>query len=700
MASANVPARRRRGDRNLFSSSDDTAMLNQLRATHAPDGRDIDVKPLLRIIEDILDRASPPVQGVQADMDALDDKTFQVGYGDIVELLAYTINRISCEISCKCSGGGDAHTTTMAIFNMVTNYSWDAKVVLALAAFAVYYGEFWLVAQLFQTNSLAKSVAILKQVPEIMERSEALKPKHEAITNLIRAMVNVTKCIVEFNELPQQYINPDTPAYESADALIPTAAYWIIRSIVACASQIIGLISMSHEYLYSTTEAWELSSLAHKVSNIYEHLRRQLELCYQHINEKKHIEAYQMLIRLFETSHIDNMKILRALIYAKDDQLPLFDGTSKKRASLDVLRRKNVLLLVSDLDLSHEELSILDQMYQESRQHPTRTESQYEVVWLPVVDRSTPWTEQKQQQFDILQSMMPWYSVYHPSLLDPAVIRYTKEVWHFNKKPLLVVLDPQGRVANPNALYMMWIWGSMAFPFTSAREEALWRDETWRVELLADAVEPMIFQWMQEGKYICLYGGEDIDWIQKFTTTMHLVAQEAGIPLEMLYVGKSNLKEKVRKNNAVIAAQGLSNILPDVTLVWYFWVRLESMWHSKLQNGRSVENDPIMQEIVTMLSYDASDQGWAVISRGSAEMAKAKGDILLTCLNEFDKWKDDVELKGFVKALIDNLQKLHTPHHCNRLILPGTTGSVPEKVVCAECGRQMEKFIMYRCCTD
>lgn len=693
-----------RGDRHLFSSSDDNAMLNQLRATHAPDGRDIDVKPLLHIIEDIFHRAAPAIpgaiQGAQAHMDSLDDKTFQAGYSDMIELLAYTINKISCEISCKCSGSGDAHASAMVIFNMATNYAWDAKAVLALAAFAVYYGEFWLVAQLYMTNSLAKSVAILKQIPEIMEHSDSLKPKYEAIANLITAMINVTKCIVEFKELPSQYITPDTPAYESANALIPTAAYWIVRSIIACTSQITGLINMSHEYISSTTEAWELSSLAHKVSNIYEHLRKQLDLCYKHINEKKHIEAYQMLVRLFETPHLDNMKILRVLIYSKDDQPPLFDGSTKKRVNVDVLRRKNVLLLVSDLDLSHEELSILDQMYQESRQHPTRMESQYEVVWLPVVDVSTPWTEQRQQQFEALQAMMPWYTVYHPSLLDPAVIRYIKEVWHFNKKPLLVVLDPQGRVANPNALHMMWIWGSMAFPFTSAREEALWREETWRIELLADAIEPMLFQWMQEGKYICLYGGEDMDWIQRFTTTAQAVAQAARIPLEMLYVGKSNLKEKVRKNNNAITDQRLSHVLPDVTLVWYFWVRLESMWHSKMQHGRSVENDPIMQEIVTMLSFDASDQGWAVISRGSAEMAKAKGDILLTCFNEFNNWKQDIELKGFVPALIEYLLKLHTPHHCNRLILPGTTGSIPEKVVCAECGRAMEKFIMYRCCTD
>lgn len=155
-----------------------------------------------------------------------------------------------------------------------------------------------------------------------------------------------------------------------------------------------------------------------------------------------------------------------------------------------------MLLLISDLDLSQVELSILDQMYRESRQNPDRPESQYEVVWLPIVDRTIPFTEQKQKQFEAIQNSMPWYSVYHPSLLEPAVIKYIKDVWRFTKKPLLVVLDPQGKVVNHNALHMMWIWGSLAFPFTSLREEALWKEETWRIELLADSIEPNIFNWV------------------------------------------------------------------------------------------------------------------------------------------------------------------------------------------------------------
>lgn len=104
--------------------------------------------------------------------------------------------------------------------------------------------------------------------------------------------------------------------------------------------------------------------MAHKLKNISEHLQKQIDLCYQHIgrntlrklespslhielilhivherigfvnfdaDEKRHIETYQNLRYLFETTHIDNMKILKALIYPKDDILPLVDGSTKRR---------------------------------------------------------------------------------------------------------------------------------------------------------------------------------------------------------------------------------------------------------------------------------------------------------------------------------------------------------------------------------
>ena len=135
----------------------------------------------------------------------------------------------------------------MVLLNTLSSFSWDAKVVLTLAAFAVNFGEFWLIFQLCTTNSLAKSVALLKQLPDILEFSQTLKPHFDALNKLVKAMMDVTKCIVEFTGLPSQYISIDVPPMSSAMAHIPTAAYWTIRSVVACAAQITSLVGLRHE---------------------------------------------------------------------------------------------------------------------------------------------------------------------------------------------------------------------------------------------------------------------------------------------------------------------------------------------------------------------------------------------------------------------------------------------------------------------
>ncbi|KAG5537019.1 hypothetical protein RHGRI_024455 [Rhododendron griersonianum] len=689
-----------KSDRRMsFSASDDSTMMKQIQSTHSPDGREVDVKPILHVIEDVLHRANPSIESVisatHEPADAFVEKTAAAGFDDMLEALTYIINKISCELACKCSGGADAHSTTMAIFNNLSNYSWDAKVVISLAAFAVYYGDFWLIAQLSTTNPLAKSVSLLKQLPDIIEHAGSLKSRFETINNLVKAILNVTKRIVEFKELPPQYISHETPPMTTAMAHIPTAAYWTIRSMVACSSQITSLLGMSYEHITSTTEAWELSSLAHKLTNIQDHLNSQLAICHQHIDEKRHAETFLGLSRLFEMAHVDNMRILKALIYQKDDILPLLDGTTRTRVSIEVLKRKTVVLLISDLDIFDDEVNILAQFHQETK---TRSGLHYEIVWIPVVD--LPLSKENKQRFEQLQAMMPWYMVAHPSLLEPAVIRYMKEVWHFSKKLILVVLDPQGKVVCNNALHMVMIWGNSAYPFNTAKEESLWKAETWKIELLVDDIDSAILNWIPQGIYICLYGGEDIEWIRKFTAAAKDVAKTAGITMEMVYVGKSKSKERIKKITSTITAEKLGHCWPDPIFIWYFWTRLESMWYSKTQHGKTPENDRILQEVLTLLSFDGSDQGWAIICKGSTEMARANGDTILTSFKEFDLWAEEARQKGFVPALNEKLHLLHTPQHCNRLILPGISGGIPEKVVCAECGRPMEKYFMYRCCTD
>jgi hypothetical protein len=66
-------------------------------------------------------------------------------------------------------------------------------------------------------------------------------------------------------------------------------------------------------------------------------------------DEKRNVESFRMLKNLFEMVHIDNMKILKALIYAKDDIQPLIDGSSKKRVRSSTISSSYVIYLMQDI---------------------------------------------------------------------------------------------------------------------------------------------------------------------------------------------------------------------------------------------------------------------------------------------------------------------------------------------------------------
>ncbi|KAI3508747.1 hypothetical protein L1887_23760 [Cichorium endivia] len=696
-----------RNDGNsIFSTSDDNVIMKQVMDTHLPDGTDVDVKPLLDIIQDILQHSTIHPDSISSDPHANGDKPNGKPHhtNAIVMLhsLSHIIDKLASEMALKCLTVTDGHTTALALFHTVGNFHWDAKLVLTLAAFALNYGEFWLLAQIYSSNQLAKSMAILKQVPTIMEHTAPLKPRFNALNKLVHSILELTKCIVEFKELPSMYITPDMPAMTSAINTIPTAVYWTIRGIITCATQIAHLTSMGHEYGISSSElqSWELSSLTLKIDHIYEFLKQQLENCLRVVGDKKEIEFRRSFNQLFETTHMDNMKILRILISSRNDIQPLFDGNTKEKVSLEVLRRRNVLLLISGLEMSREELSILEEIYSESRIHGTKTNAVYEVVWIPIVDPSVNYTGEMDRKFEEMKEKMPWYSVSHPSIIDRAVVRSIGDRWHFRSKPILVVLDPQGRELSPNAIHMMWIWGSNAFPFTSIKEELLWRDETWRLELLVSGMDPNIVNWIREDKYIFLYGGDDIEWIRKFTNTARAMANAARIPLEMLYVGKSKKKESVRRAIATITVEKLSHCWQEPTLMWFFWTRLESMLYSKIQLKKADDQDPMMQEIKKLLSYD-KDGSWALLSRGSKILTNGHGTTMMQTPGDFDMWKGDIESKGFDLSFMEYHNKLHVAaNNCCKFEFSMGAGRVPEGMRCPECHRAMEKHIAFVCCHD
>ena len=120
---------------------------------------------------------------------------------------------------------------------------------------------------------------------------------------------------------------------------------------------------MHSRQMASTSEIWELSSLAHKLINFNDLLAAELDGCRQNIGKHKnevddclkhsfglklHIqywwktkfkwgsekrryeEEYRNLIRLLESTHLDNMKVLKTLISTREDQALVF-GDPKAR---------------------------------------------------------------------------------------------------------------------------------------------------------------------------------------------------------------------------------------------------------------------------------------------------------------------------------------------------------------------------------
>lgn len=166
--------------------------------------------------------------------------------------------------------------------------------------------------------------------------------------------------------------------------------------------------------------------------------------------------------------------------------------------SINEVRKKVVLVFITSLEISKGDntLRLMRQMYQEKRAYPFNEESKYEIVWFPFIEET--WTADKNKQFESLKQQMYWYTVHRPEAVPSAASKYIKnpEYWRFIRKPVCVVLDTEGRVVHKNAIPMMCIWGSVAFPFCEKKERSFWDKQEWKMDLLTDAIHRSLTIWV------------------------------------------------------------------------------------------------------------------------------------------------------------------------------------------------------------
>ncbi|CAL5332869.1 unnamed protein product [Camellia sinensis] len=522
--------------------------------------------------------------------------------------LGHTIYKVSHMILFNYSMGGNPHEKTKVLFDILGHYKWDAKAVLVLSAFATSYGEFWLIMQLYPCNPLAASIALLKQLPKDLC---LLKHLFKVLNVLMKTIVDLIKCIIEFEELPVNHVILDCEAIGTTNFQIYMATYWIIRSALICSSQIKDLRAMKNVEVHSnsvTIASWKLSSLVGRLSTISSHLRRQVEACYKLIETKMH----NKLLDLSKESHIDNQEVLE-MLFALKDSLPLKDSSSQAKIALSELKSK----------------------------------------------------------------VRPW-------LLCSIVVKSIKQAWDFKEKPLMVVLDTQGMVTNLNAIDMALIWVAMAFLFSTSRENELWEEKTWNLQLLLDEIDPLVAKWVEEDQNLCIYGSNNIDWIREFNAKMRNMTS-AGLQLKMVYVGKKNSSDDhMKKNLATLYEEKLTSSL-TCTKIYFFWLRLESMRRSKLRLGHTDDHeDEILKQLSVLLdTNDESEKGWVLLGKGSStETLKLQGRKIMECLDLFPVWGENVAMLGLVGAITTALEPPLLVEPCSHSNIIQFVEGLKDTIIC------------------
>ncbi|KAL3819303.1 hypothetical protein ACJIZ3_005208 [Penstemon smallii] len=668
-----------------FISSEEDFLIREIVLTHDPDDRQLDSELLLQLVESTFSSATENVGNAQND--AFDISNIdQAGFEDPISLI---IHHISNQILSFCFKDENVHSKTMVLLEKLTHYRWDAKVVLALASLAESFGLFWLILQLQSDNELAASLATVKRLPKAISM---LKPKFKALSLLINTMVKVTKVIINFEGLNLQHELLDDKAIDIIKSKICIATYWIFRSILECSSKISDLKNSKLEYLDDTIIAsCSLHSLGMKLNSLCHDLEEHMDICHQQIDKRLN----EKLLNMFKEAHVDNQKVLRTL-FALQHEFPFMINSSQEKISTEELKNEIVILLISKPELlPMDKIFSLVQWTYDHADHK-KFEKHYVILWVPI-SSSCEWSIPDKKIFKFLSNSLPWFSIRRPWSLNATVVNYIKQEWKFKEDPIMVVLNENGMVTNSNAMDMVWIWGPKAFPFSVSRERELLEQENWSLDLMIKGINPLLTEWVEKGKNICICGSENINWIREFTSTVNKI-KTSGIQLEVIYVGCNNSGKKLKTIIDTIDQEKLCISL-TFTKINFFWFRLERIKKSIGNQEYTACSENFVNEIAELLDFDDKKKSWAVIGRGSStDVIKLEGEKLKECLELFPLWCKNVAALGLVGAITSAFAPPFAAGTCDHTeLVHYEEGLIGTTLFCAMCKRSMEKFVLYKC---
>ncbi|KAH1215901.1 Protein SIEVE ELEMENT OCCLUSION B [Glycine max] len=248
------------------------------------------------------------------------------------------------QMICTARGEQYAHQTTMLILEQLRDYSWDAKAVIVLGAFALEYGKFWQLAHIPRDIKLGKSLAELNGLQSIMGNVQHLAN----FNSLVQKIEQVVKCITDWKKMiTVEYNVKDVPSLTDTLHLIPVLAYWTIST------------------------SWSLVP-ATLISRVI----------------------------IFGSSCCPSD--------SQDSRPSVYNGLTGPQAALGEFKNKHVLLFISGLDHIDNEIQLLKSIHVKLKEEPKELESyrkeDFKILWIPIVG---VWDEEQKKKLDVTKVECP-----------------------------------------------------------------------------------------------------------------------------------------------------------------------------------------------------------------------------------------------------------------------------------------------------
>ncbi|MED6109771.1 hypothetical protein PIB30_036714 [Stylosanthes scabra] len=570
-----------------------------------------------------------------------------------------TLKLISCQMIATRYGPECTHQTALWILQHLRCYSWDAKVLITLAAFCLEYGNLMLLSRAPTQDILGNS---LRQLNKIQER----KVSNE-VTELVSFIVKAFHHIKVWATWSSEGYDPEeVPTLTEALQEVPLVVYWTIASIVASTANLLGFTEYS------------LSEFRQRLAAVVKKLADHLEICKLEIG---YIDDYLSRKRIFEKPK-DIVDLLKALILPNNGgQVPqIYQGTIQIKQGLEVLKQKHVLLFISSLYSIGDEIMLLNCLHDRLQGSPKEwkgfIKEDFKILWMPIVE----WDEAKKEQFKTWKNSIKWYAVEYFSELPGGRIISEAEGLNFKGKPIIPVFNPQGYKTNEDAMDLIFQWGIDAFPFRKTDATDLILKWKWLWDIIRK-VAPLIQ--VQGDRYIFIYGGSNKKWIQDFTVEVEKVKRH----------------ESVKRADVVIDKYELGSSVPT------FWIGIERMRQNKKhQDAVDCEIQGIAKSLFCL---KRDPEGWAILTKGQNIKLLGHGEAMYRTLAEFQSWKEKVfEKEGFDIAFKEyydvKVKEIAEREPCSIINVDSSGGSsVIATITCPNptCGRVMEvTSVNYKCC--